>query len=227
MAEKNYAEMSRGERMTFQAKKRKEVVAELKKNPDALEPTPKVTGRPLTNARRQDGFFEDTSLTAARIAEEARRKALKNPAPVQPAPAPLEVSDQIAIFEAFCARTPDFHRTQWNTEMMSRCLEYNAAVKNITFSSSGLDACFKYLSDGGYLETRIRHRGQSAPREFPEYVQPEPVEDINAKRPLTQPSVTQVISKEEHDRLNKMPLAELAAEVRKNYNHRRAGEVVR
>jgi hypothetical protein len=227
MAEKNYAEMSRSERMTFQAKKRKEVVAELRKNPDALEPTPKVTGRPITHARRQDGVCESPDLTAARIAEEARRKALKNPAPVQPAPAPLEVSDQIAIFEAFCARTPDFHRTQWNTEMMSRCLEYNETVGNFTFSSSGLDSCFKFLSEGGYLETRVRHRGQGAPREFPEYVQPEPVEDINAKRPLTQPSVTQVISKEEHDRLKNMPLEELAAEVRRGYNTRRHGEAVR
>jgi len=177
-------------------------------------------------ARRQDGLFETDALRDARVAEEKRRADAKNPAPVKPVPAPLEVGDQIAIFESFCART-GFHKTPWNTEMLSRCVDYNVGAGNLTFSSSGLDACYKFLSEGDYLESRVRHRGQGAPKEFPEYVpQPEPV-DINARRPLTQPSVKQEISKEEHDRLQNMPLDELGAFVRKGYNTKRHGESVR
>jgi hypothetical protein len=116
-------------------------------------------------------LFETGALRDARVAEEKRRKDLKNPAPVKPVPAPLEVGDTIAIFESFCTRT-GFHKTPWNTEMLSRCIDYNVGAGNLTFSSSGLDACHKFLSEGGYLETRFRHRGQGAPREFPDYLLP-------------------------------------------------------
>jgi hypothetical protein len=192
----------------------KRVIAEARTMTDAPDT------RPTT--RKQDGIFETPDLKAARIAEEQRRKALKNPAPVKPASAPLEVGDTIAIIEAFFART-GFHKTPWNVEQLSRCIDYNVAVGNLIFSSSGLNACYKFLNGGGYLETAVRHRGQSAPKEFPEYVpQPAP-EDINAKRPLMHPAVRQVVSKDEYTRLQNMPLEDLAAEVRKNYNHQKAG----
>jgi hypothetical protein len=129
----------------------------------------------------------------------------------------LEVADKVALLEAFFGRTPAFAKTQWNVEMLNRCLTYNISVGKISFSSSGLDSIYRFLRENGYLEHQIRHRGDRAPQEFPECVPQPPAPDINAKVPLAQPAVTQVISLAERQRLMNMPLEDLAKTVRTGY----------
>ena len=170
----------------------------------------------VLNTKRRIDIAESPDLREARIAEEKRRADLKKPQPVNAVPVELELADKLALMDAFFVRNPSFARTQWNKEMLHRCMTYNIAVNpRFTFSSSTLDRSFQYLLKGGFLENAIRHRGDKAPLEFEEYVQPQPAIDINAKKPLMQPAVTQVISLAERQHLNNMPLDELAATVRR------------
>jgi hypothetical protein len=119
--------------------------------------------------KTRGGTRESEELTAARLAEQARREALKNPHPVYTEPHAL---DTAAIAQSFVDRhsnsqAPDFfYATPWNNEQLLRAMQYFTAIGKVEWNSVGFDRVHKKLLSEGYYEPARRLRGMTAPKEF-------------------------------------------------------------
>jgi hypothetical protein len=173
--------------------------------------------RQAPNTKRTFVLVETPALTAAREAYEAEKKA-KN-APVTPPPTQLDRHDILAMFSAFCQRTPQFKTSEWNCHQFDMAMTYFVNVGKVSWCSAGFQRVFDFLSEKGYLEFVPGQSG--APKEFvPPAV--DPTIEIREKVKSGELRTTKTRPAEEHETAEilaakKLPFSELQKQVRKNY----------
>jgi hypothetical protein len=164
--------------------------------------------------KTRGGMRETEALTSARLAEQARREALKNPQPVYTEPDAL---DTAAIAQSFVDRhsSPQacdfFHPTPWNNEQLLRAMQYFTATGKVEWNSAGFDRVHKKLLSEGYYEPVRRLRGMAAPKQFAQEI---PVAPAEPQKPALNAYVHDA---EEKARLKSMDMDELAKLARAGY----------
>jgi hypothetical protein len=180
------------------------VYAKPTKVPVAPE-TPKVL-------KTRGGTRETESVTSARLAEEARREALKNTKPEYVEPSSLDVA---AIAQSFVDRHSNsqakdfFYPSLWNSEQLTRAMEHYTRSGQVKWDSAGFDSVHQKLLSEDYCEPVRRLRGMPAPKEFPKSAPP--VIPNSAPTP-------NVSDAEERARLKAMDINELAKLARAGYS---------
>jgi hypothetical protein len=165
--------------------------------------TPKVL-------KTRSGTRETESVTSARLAEEARREALKNPKPQYTEPSSLDVA---AIAQSFVNRHSNprandfFYPSLWNNEQLIRAMEHYTRSGQVKWDSAGFDAVHKFLMSQGYYEPVRRLRGMLAPKEFPK-----------SDSPVIPNSTLTPNEPDERARLKSMDINELAKLARAGYS---------
>jgi hypothetical protein len=166
---------------------------------------------------RTSGLVEDASVTAAREAYEAEKKAKTAPPAALPQ---LDRRDVLAMFAAFCQRTPQFKTTQWNCSQFDKAMTHFVNAGKVSFCSAGFERVFEFLSEKGYLEF-VPGQNQGAPKEF---ISPtvDPAIEIRQKVKSGELRATKMRQAEEHETVEilaakKMPFDQLQQSVRKNY----------
>jgi hypothetical protein len=157
------------------------------------------------------GTRETDSLTAARLAEQARRESLKNPKPQYTEPSSLDVA---AIAQSFVDRHSNpnasdfFYPSLWNNEQLTRAMQHYTASGNVQWTSEGFNAVHQKLLSEGYYEPVKRLRGMTAPKEFAK----------SASEVLPQNSMPAADVADERARLKSMSMDELAKLARAGYS---------
>jgi hypothetical protein len=128
------------------------------------------------------GVTETPELTAARQAEQARRKALENKVTGQVQSNDYIAENAEAITIGWITRNSTevggtFFMSEWNLAQLCKCLDWQIKSGQPGFNIWGisqLTAAHDFLLKGGYYEGERFHRGQAAPKEFPQWVAPQP-----------------------------------------------------
>jgi hypothetical protein len=168
--------------------------------------TPKVL-------KTRSGTTETESVTSARLAEQARREALKNPKPEYVEPSSLDVA---AIAQSFVDRHSNpqakgfFYPSLWNNEQLTRAMEHYTRNGQVKWDSAGFDSVHQKLLSEGYYEPLRRLRGMPAPKEFPK--------SAPAVTPQNSTPTPNVSDADERARLKSMDINELAKLARAGYN---------
>jgi hypothetical protein len=116
---------------------------------------------------RTSRTLEDPQLTQARLNEESRRLALKNP-PKGPANFSYSDADWAAILQGWKARhSADYVPTPFNGHNLGRMIAHQCAIGQLEWNSESLTVCHQWLAEHGYYEAAEgqRKRGQAAPKE--------------------------------------------------------------
>ena len=175
--------------------------------PEKAAPPAEAPKAPKTRG----GTRESESLTAARLAEQARKESLKNPPPVYTEPSSLDVA---AISQSFVDRHSNpqaadfFYPSLWNNEQLTNAMQHFTRSGAVKWDSAGFDAVHKKLLSEGYYEPVKRLRGMTAPKEFAE---------PNASEVVSAPLSTQNVP-DERAKLKSMDLGELAKLARAGYS---------
>jgi hypothetical protein len=165
--------------------------------------------------KTRGGMRETEALTSARLAEQARREALKNPQPVYTEPDAL---DTAAIAQSFVDRHSNskaadfFYPTPWNNEQLLRAMQYFTAIGKVEWNSVGFDRVHKKLLSEGYYEPVRRLRGMAAPKQFAQEI---PVAPAEPQKPALNAYVHDAGEKA---RLKSLPIDELAKLARATYS---------
>ena len=181
------------------------VYAKPTKAPVAAQ-TPKVL-------KTRSGTTETESVTSARLAEQARREALKNPKPEYVEPSSLDVA---AIAQSFVDRHSNpqakdfFYPSLWNNEQLTRAMEHYTRSGHAKWDSAGFDSVHQKLLSEGYYEPLRRLRGMAAPKEFSK-----PAPEVLPPNSTPTPNMSDA---DERARLKTMDLNELAKLARAEYS---------
>jgi hypothetical protein len=165
--------------------------------------------------KTRGGMRETEALTSARLAEQARREALKNPPPIYTEPSALDVA---AISQSFVDRHANpraadfFYPSPWNNEQLIRAMQYFTATGKVEWNSAGFDSVHKKLLSEGYYEPVRRLRGMAAPKEFTNAIPAVPEEP---QKPALNSYVHEAGEKA---RLKSMDMDELAKLARAGYS---------
>jgi hypothetical protein len=155
--------------------------------------------------------LEDQKLTQARLNEESRRLALKNP-PKGPANFSYSDADWAAILQGWKARhSADYVPTPFNGQNLGRMIAHQCAIGQLEWNSESLTVCHQWLAENGYYEPSEgqRKRGQAAPKVYPQHVPEQPRAD-NSLVVKTRTTMTE----EENTALRTKNFDDLAAEAR-------------
>jgi hypothetical protein len=212
-----------GDSMTNRFERRKAVETEIPLDEDvrlnAFDRASAKSGIEAPSRTQSYRIPEDTKLREARLAEEARRAALKNP-PKQAATFSYSDADWAAILQGWKARHPEYIPTAHNGQNLGRMLAHQCAIGQLEWNSEGLTACHNWLAANDYYEPAEgqRKRGQPAPKVYPQYVPERPKAD-NSIVVKTYTTMTE----EENASLRTKNFDQLAAEAR-SLNKKRTGK---
>jgi len=135
-------------------------------------------------ARTVGGVLETDDLRQAREAERARRKALETKTTEMVQRQEIIPENATALTVGWLTRNvlevggKFFNDPEgWNVTQLCKCLDYQIRSGQPGFTLWGIsqmDACFEFLLAGGYLVSEHHHRGQSAPKDFSQFIEPQP-----------------------------------------------------
>ena len=127
------------------------------------------------------GVTETPDLTSARQAEQARRKALETQATGRVQRDEIIPENATAIMIGWITRNAitsggTFFYCEWNVAQLTKCVDWQIRSGQPGFDIWGISqitAAHQFLLANGYYETERHHRGQEAPKSFPQWAAPQ------------------------------------------------------